>query len=151
MLSGGSLYIAWRQVTASTVQKCFRKAGIWDKDQNVISVSESENPFLEADELMELDRLVENAGDGDAVCTMKEFVDGDNDLPICADMDSDDWETEFLNELTNEKVDSENEDDSDCDIEYDIPETPPKLKSCKEAILALEEVSQFPSSQRTWK
>ena len=95
------------------------------------------------DEATELNKLIEKAGDGD--CTIDEYVGGDNDLPICADMDNDNSETEFFSELTNEiesESDSDQDDDS-ADSSVMSFEAPPKLRSYKEAILALEDVSHF--------
>ena len=87
--------LAWSQVAADTITKCFRKAGILDKELDVVCRdADDKDPFLEADELEELGRLIEKAGDGD--CSTNEFVAGDNDLPVCVEMDDDNWQSVFL-------------------------------------------------------
>ena len=40
-------------------------------------------------------------GDGD--CTADEFLTGDSDLPVCLEMDDDNWDTTFLEELGNDQ------------------------------------------------
>ena len=121
--------------------KCFRKAGILDMGLAVISIiNDDEDPFLEADERTELDKLIEETGAG--CCILDEILTGDNDLWICMEMDDDNWETVFFEELGESQEvdgdgDAEIEDDND-----DHKESIPKLKSYKEAITALE-VSYF--------
>ena len=77
---------------------------------------------------------------------MEEFLTGDCDLPICND---DDWQTVFFVELagshTSQKGEGETEtteenDEDESDADYDEV---PKIKTYKEAITALEQVSQF--------
>ena len=43
--------IAWSQVTAETIMKCFRKAGILDRELDAVSrgIEDDSDPFLEAD------------------------------------------------------------------------------------------------------
>ena len=52
--------MAWSQVTAETIMKCFRKAGILDRELDVVNrgIEDDSDPFLEADERMELEGLV---------------------------------------------------------------------------------------------
>ena len=33
-------------------------------------------------------------------CTPQEFISGDDDLPVCVEMDDENWENTFLEELT---------------------------------------------------
>ena len=44
----------------------------------------SDDPFLEADRILELDRLIDETGDGG--CSTQEFVCGDDDLQVCVDI-----------------------------------------------------------------
>ena len=43
---------------------------------------------------MELESLIEKIGNGG--CTVDEFLNGDSDLPVCVDMDDDNWNTTFI-------------------------------------------------------
>ena len=49
--------LAWSEITPDTIVKCFRKAGILDAELDV--VYRNDDPFLEIDERMELDKLIE--------------------------------------------------------------------------------------------
>lgn len=57
-------------------------SGILTADLDVVC-HDTVDPFLEADELMELGHLIEKTGSD--VCPSNEFAIGDNDLPICAE------------------------------------------------------------------
>ena len=47
-----------------------------------------------SDKLLELDRLIEKTADDG--CSTVEFVAGDDDLPVCVEMDDDNWQSVFL-------------------------------------------------------
>ena len=135
--------MAWSQVTAETIMECFRKASILDRELDVVNrgIEDDSDPFLEADERMELEGLIEKIGGGG--CTVDEFLTGDSDLSVCIEMDDDNWDTTFLEELgddQSEEVSARKSDDEDDTADQ---EEPSKLKSYKEAIVALEEVSRF--------
>ena len=68
-----------------------RKAGILDLGLDVVNhgIEDDSDPFLEADERMELETLIEKTGDGG--CTVDEFLNGDSDLLVCVEMDDDNW------------------------------------------------------------
>ena len=86
---------------------------------------------MEADKLLELDRLIEKTVDGG--CSTDEFIGGDDDLQVCVEMDGDDWQSTFFDELTNNpgQEEDDSEEDSDC------------IKSYKEAIENLEDIVLF--------
>ena len=116
--------LAWTQVTAETIKKCFRNAGILIKELDVVNlgIEEDSDPFLEADERMELEQLIARTGTGG--CTVDEFLTGDSDLPVCTEMDADNWDETF---------------GATADQEPALP----KLKTIKEAITALEYVAYY--------
>ena len=135
--------LARSQVTVETIVKCFRKAGILDTGLDVIchTINDDEDPFLEADERIELDKLIEKTGDGG--CVLDEFLTGDSDLAVCVEMDDDNWETVFFEESQEEEEEDGDGDDEIQDDNDDHEEAIPTLKSYKEAITALEEVSYY--------
>ena len=133
--------LTWSEVTPDTIVKCFRKAGVLDAELDVVCRND-EDPFLEIDERMELDKLIEKNGDGR--CMLDEFLTGDSDLPVCMETDDDNWQTVFFEELVGSHSSQQEEDDEEIDVENDNNEdAAPKIKSYKEAITALEEVSPF--------
>ena len=95
--------IAWSQVTPETIVKCFRKAGILSSELDVISRGNENglNPFLEADECMELEVLIEKIGNGG--CTVDKFLTSDSDLSVCREMDENNWDTAFLEDFRNDQ------------------------------------------------
>ena len=101
-------------------------------------IQDDPDPFLEADERMEFEGLIEKTGDG----TVDEFLNGDSDLPVCVEMDDNNWNTTFIEELGNDDEDcGEVDGDIDDEDSADQEEPLPKLKIYKEAITALEDVS----------
>ena len=81
-------------------------------------------------------------GDLDNGCSSNEFASGDDDLPVCVEMDHYNWQSVFLDEHTNAPENEESEEDSDDDIEVDSAEQEvlPRIKSYKEATVSLEDV-----------
>ena len=76
---------------------------------------------------------------GDESCPATEYVDGDADLPVCAEFVAETWEEDFLQSLT----EPDDEHSHESDEEMDILPSPPKLASFQEAIQALEDVKHF--------
>ena len=133
--------LAWSEVTSDTIVKCFRKAGILDKELDVVCRN-NDDPFLEVDERMELDRLIEKTGDGG--CMLDEFLTGDSSLPVCMETDDDNWQTTFFEELAGTHTSQSEEEDEEIEDENeDNDDEAPKIKSYKEAINTLEDVSRF--------
>ena len=58
--------LAWSQVTAETIKKIFRNAGILNEELDVVNlgIEEDSDPFLEADKRMELEQLIARTGTG---------------------------------------------------------------------------------------
>ena len=68
----------------------------------------SVDPFADIDEGLELQHLIEQTGCES--CTPQEFINGNDDLPVCVEVDYKNWENTFLEELT--AAESEAEDAS---------------------------------------
>ena len=138
---------AWNEVKSDTITKCFRKAGVLNYVLEVVGLDQagadgSVDPFADIDKDFELQYLIEQIRSES--CTPREFISGDNDLPVCVEMDDENWENTFLEELT--AAEGEAEDASqeiDEDDEFDNGPVVPRLKSYKEAINSLEDVCQF--------
>ena len=102
----------------------------------------SVDPFADIDENLELQHLIEQTGCES--CTPQEFISGDDDLPVCVEMDEENWESTFLEELTAAEGEAEDASlDLDEDNNFDDDPVVPKLKTYKEAINSLEDVCQF--------
>ena len=72
--------LAWHEVKPETITKCFRKAGILDNVLDVVGLDGADgsvDPFVEVDEDLEMQDLIEETGSGNSSCTIKEFVSGD--------------------------------------------------------------------------
>ena len=76
-------------------------------------------------------------------CTVEEYINGEDSAPVCCDFSKDSQDETFLEETGEPLQISDKEEDED--DENQIP--PPRIKSFKEAILALEEVDIFLDSQ----
>ena len=53
----------------------------------------------------------------DDACSSNEFACGDYDLPVCAKIDDDNWQSVFLDELKNDPEKQNGGEDSDDEIE----------------------------------
>ena len=133
---------AWLLVKPETISKCFRKAGILNTDLDVISVGVEDDPFLEADLRIEVQSLIEKTMPAGGRCDLDEYLQGDDDLPVCMDLDNDSWETDFLDHLGQDEEEADEEEDEG-ENEMDIELPPPKIQNYKEAVQALEDVQHF--------
>ena len=121
--------------------------GILTSDMDVVSsgLEEDDDLFSECDLQQEMESLIDKTMPADGRCTLKEYMEGDNELQVCVDKGSDDWEACFFEQLGDEdqQQGGDNEIDEDDEIEMDVEPPPAKVKSFKEAILVLEDVNQF--------
>ena len=85
-------------VTEETIQKSFKKAGILTSNMDVVTTSLEDDidPFSECDLQARMECLIDKTMPADGRCTLKEYLEGDNELQVYA---SDDWESNFLNSL----------------------------------------------------
>ena len=66
-------------------------------------------------------------------CSMSEDINGDNEVPVCVDLDDDHWEDDFMESLTQQET-TPAEEDSNLE---------PKIKDFKEAVQTLEDMLNF--------
>ena len=79
-------------------------------------------------------------------CTLSEYITGDDDLPVCANLINENWEDNFLAGIgQSEQVTEDEETDDDTLIEEP---TVLNTNSYKEAIVALENFQDFLQSHR---
>lgn len=161
---------AWKDVQPIVIKKCFRKAGILDKDFHVVRKEViSQDPFQDLDEEeeeeeedldTELQELIERSNILDS-CTASNFIAADEDLPICVDLDSARWEDDFFAELeldsesssskrprTDSDVDNESNDDDESDDCYMSDPPALKITSYRQALSCLEDVHAFLEQRR---
>ena len=89
---------AWALVEEETICKCFRKAGILTSNMDVVSagLDKDDDPFSECDLRQEIESLIDKTMPSDGKCTLKEYLEGDNELQVCMDKDDDQWEANFF-------------------------------------------------------
>lgn len=66
--------------------KYFRSVGILNTDLDVITLNE-EDPFQNIDEDVEMSSLISRTMGTLHQCSVEEYVNGDNSLSVCVDMD----------------------------------------------------------------
>ena len=140
---------AWSLVRAETTAKCFRKAGILNANLDAIScdLEEEDDPFLEADMRTEVQSLIEKTTPTDGRRNVDEYLNGDDDLPACMQLDSDSWEADFLKQLGQEEQEVADEEEDEGEGEMDVEPPPPNLQNFKEAVQSLEDVKYFLESR----
>ena len=96
--------LAWREVKSSTVVKCFKHAGILNDGLNVHALNE-EYPFQDIDETIAVGSLISTTmGTRRDTCSAEEYVNDDNDLAVCVDLDDEKWEENFMDNLAQEEI-----------------------------------------------
>ena len=100
---------AWQKVKAQTISKCFKKAGILNTEMDdIVSYDmEEDDPFRDADE--QLVGLINDVMPQNS-CSPQEYVNGEDTIPVCNDMDDATWEEDFLGRLGQEESEPEEED-----------------------------------------
>jgi len=138
---------AWGKVKPETICKCFRSAGVLDKDLNVTTCDVGQgdaDPFQTVDSEFDLHRLIPQVV-GDGACSVDEYLDGDGSLPVCHELSEEHWEEEFLAAACSSQTDKIDDCEEDCvtDVEMEVVEPVPKINSFKEAMKSLEDVQLF--------
>lgn len=145
---------AWSNVSSDTIKKCFRNAGILDKEFKVVSEGMViEDPFADLDG----DSMADNSNDDEVelaelieqVCEdppdLEMYLNFDQDI-MCQEFDDDNWNDEFFSELDHIQGSSSrvraSTDDEDEEDEADEP-AQPKIKTVSEAIDLLEQTQYF--------
>ena len=99
--------------------KCFRKASILRDDMSDIVTRphesvDFEDPFVEADECMELQHLIDQALPYEQSCSATQSLSAEDEVPVCVGMSGDDWESEFLEQLGCGSDAQEHEEGDEC-------------------------------------
>ena len=105
--------LAWLKVKPDTTCKCSRKAGVLGSTLDSVThgIEEVEkDSFLEIDECIELQGLLDMAVSPAQACPAAEYLHGDDDLPVCGDIDGNDF-----HQLPS--TEQESEDDKELDTE----------------------------------
>ena len=129
----------------SNLKKCFRKAGVLDESFAVsIRPCEESDPFEDVD-TSEMYNLIGQLGPAEANCSVSENVSGDDNLPVCFEVDNEQWEEQFLSSIdpthsVSSCIELESEEEQD---EPEIEPPPSKLRNLGEAIRNLEDVREF--------
>ena len=146
---------AWEEVKQETISKCFRKAGVLRESLALVSREhEDQDPFDELDcpqpsqdDLGDLIRQL----DMPATCSIGEYVNGEDDLPTCSELNDDHlWEDDFFASLDPDQSvleEDESEQDEPDDTSFDFEPPPLKIKNFGEAIQSLEDVRIFLDSK----
>ena len=80
-------------VAEEIICKCYKKSGNPHSDVDDVSsgLEEDDGPFSECDLQQETESLIHKTTPADGRCTLKEYMEGDNELQVCVDKGSDDW------------------------------------------------------------
>eukprot|EP00800_Vazella_pourtalesii_P009876 TRINITY_DN2478_c1_g3_i1.p1 TRINITY_DN2478_c1_g3~~TRINITY_DN2478_c1_g3_i1.p1 ORF type:complete len:161 (-),score=11.65 TRINITY_DN2478_c1_g3_i1:112-594(-) len=94
-----------------------------------------------------LQSLIDRTTTAQENCTLDEYLHGEDDLPVCVDLDNDSWDDNFLVQLGHNVQEINETDESDKEIELDDESSPLKVQSFKESINPLKEVGRFLKSR----
>ena len=141
-------------MSESTINKCFIKPGFLSEYQTPVSFSDEHQEFdpfqeLAISDLVQVNSLLRNASSGSAtdVPSAGEALKADSTLPTCTEMTVN-WEEEFFSSLSASTSQNSSHDDSDEDIiEVNATSKEPKFKLLKEAMVILEDVTKYLTSE----
>ena len=72
-----------------------------------------DDPFLESDACMELQNLLEKTVLSDQRCSIVDYLNGEEGVPVCVDMDGEDWDANFMSHIVDGDEDGDEEVDDD--------------------------------------
>ena len=101
---------------------------------------DEEDPFQDIDEDVGISSLISRTMGTLHQCSVEEYVNGDNSLSVCVDMDDDQWDENFLDSLTEEEEPVTGDEEEE---EFNVPPPVPKIHSFKEAIQSLDDIKVF--------
>ena len=78
-----------------TAGNCFCKAGVLNPDMSVVERSD-DDPFADMDGCIALQSLRNEAVIDIEVYPLKKYVNGEEDLPVCREIDDSSWESSPL-------------------------------------------------------
>ena len=136
---------AWKEVQPLTISKCFKKAGILTEQLDVSSLGEDIDPFEDLDSQINLEGLISRTMGTTNKCSAEAYINGDHELPTCAEFDDETWDQTFLESLSEQTNQNEHSvEDKESDTEdIDLLPPPLKIKTFKEAIDSLQDVKNF--------
>ena len=137
-------------VWESTIKKCFAKAGILSADESLVAFPADHREFdpfedLDSGELVQMNSLLSDTSpvsESDTPFAV-EALEATSTLPTCKELSAN-WEEEFFSTLSASTSQNSEEDGSDDDI-VKITAQPKevKIKSMKEAMSMLEDVTEY--------
>ena len=130
--------LALSKVQQETIRKYFHEAGILDSDMAIVE-RDVGDPFAEADERVALQGLIDKTMSENEACTLQEYVNGEEDLPVCREIDNGSWESSFF-ETLGQVPEDEEASENEAGDEQDNVELSTIVSSDKEANEMLEKV-----------
>ena len=140
---------AWRDVQPDTIIKCFRNAGVLSSDMTVVRVDEADM-FTDLGDENDLAQLMQETV-GSEGCNVAEYIQGEENVPVCFEADDENWEDNFMQSLDQAnhsdvvEIDSDSEDEDE--VQGNNEEREIATKSFGEAMTSLEDVEEFLKSK----
>jgi len=145
--------MAWLQVKEETIRKCFCKAGILGANMSVVECNE-QDPFSEADEYTALQTLMTQTMNAQEACPLQEYLNGEDDLAVCRDIDETCWEESFFANLCQDSEEAsgdEEEDEQENPAVHDAPPLVVKLTHINKLMSIWKKFSIFWKGKDTLK